>query len=1280
MVDDLSVEDAALALGTSPQTVRALLRKGELTGRKQPWGSRYVWVPSRSGVDEFISVHGRLDGRRRRRGPVPARRRESVGTEPGSIAPVGVAEPGHDDRPPTAEDRSGAGRQRPFVLRPRGRATVIVTALGLPVILLQGASLVLPDLLWFQELDQGDYYARMLSTRVSVFLAVAIGASLFFAASIAYATRGSLLARSRTGRIIRAAVSLVPATLLGAIAMKDWQTYALRWHEQDFGVVDPTTGRDVGYFVFALPFEIALSNLAIVMIAVALCGVLAIKALDGSVGIRPWRASPDARRLLAVTAAGLLLAVAYRVHLLRYALALRQPDTGDRGSFAGLTFADDHVRGQSITGLALLAVALAGAALVIGFGGPHPRGNLLRGRSGAVLAVVAVVVTAVVGAAPSLVQRFVVDPQPLTAEEPYLERSIAATRAALALDTIETESYAPSGAFAAADYLPTAARFDDVPTWDSSLLESRMDDLVSDTRYLRTDRPSLDVTDIDGRSQLTAVTARELDLSRVSAADSWGNDRLAYTHGVGLIRMSGTEVAADRGPRIVDDGLRPDSPRIYFGDLDGSSDGAVATSEDETTNEDSPAPLDAAAPAKAAAPAPAVAGGDWVVANTTRAEVDLRSGADASSAEYHYTGSGGIELSSVLRRAAFAVALGSKELLLSNELTTSSRLLVHRDVHDRLSTLAPFIQWDSDAVPLTWDDGLVYAVNGYTTSANYPSAERVTLGTESVSYARATVRATVDAFTGHVDLYLVDDSEPVARAWSEAFPTLFRSATQMPAQLADRMRYPIDLFNAQATAYERLHTTRPDQYVSQADAWARPVALAGSLEVAGGVDFDEDDEGELQLTLRPEYTYSPPPGATDPQLVLSTYYVPRGRQNLVGTLTGWVDEQGRPRLSARQLPRDTVTLGPAQVSRLVFATPRVRDLLGLRNLEIRDLDRSSLDSVILGRPRLLFLRSGIVQVQSLFEGSRGPGAARLLGVTAYVNGQAGLGESLAGAVRQALNMPPSVRILAPTAEPVVGRSVQLQFDVENAQRARVTISSNGGVEHPKVASVAGRVSVPWVPKKPGTAHVRITVWGLDGTRVNASDEVEVSDEPPTVRLVGRVPRAVVGEPVRVTFQVAGSVGQLVRISTRSGVVFEREYLLRDGTGVVTWTPTESGPADLLIQATGRDDQVVTRKVQLSVFESPQGQQPPVITFDETPDDPVVGRAVRFVVTTDDCLGAVARITGQDDYLLEWTLPCPTTRRAITWTPPTAGSFVFSVVADGSATSTEVSLRLTVRRP
>jgi uncharacterized membrane protein (UPF0182 family) len=918
-----------------------------------------------------------------------------------------------------------------------------------------------------------------------------------------------------------------------------------------------------------------------------------------------------------------------------------------------------------MTALAVVLALVCVASPFVARSGSTRRGALFVGVPAAFLVVLVAVVGALV---PALVQRYVVDPNPLLSEQPFLVRSIAATRSGLGLDVIDVQPYSPSGSFSAADFPPVSQRLAHVSIWDPWLLGPRMRELVTDTPYYSPEDPRLDVVRVRGRRQPTIVSARELDLRLVHGrAGTWINDRLAYTHGLGLVRFSGTDIEQGRGPRLLDAGLGVHQPRIYFGNLRRVPASAEAAKAAATLF---PPTLGRAA-----------AGSAWVLVDTRRPEVDLPAPEGAPQASYHYDGTGGIELSTWIRRAVFALALGSKEVLISNDITSESRILLHRDVHDRLQTLAPFIQWDSDALPLTANGRVVFVVDGYTTSENYPYAQRVDLGGVRVNYARASVRATVDAFSGRVDIYLTDESEPVARAWAEIFPTLFRPEGEMPAELRDRLRYPVDLFGAQATAYETFHTVQPDVFASNADVWSRPIALSGPIEVAGDVSFDESDEDNLRLTMKPAYAWSRPPGHPRPRLVLQTYYAPRGGQNLVASLTGWIDRHGQARLAGVSIPRDPVTLGPAQVSRLVFATPRVRNLLGLRNLEIRDLNKSSLDAVLLGRPHLLFTPGGVIQIQSLYEGSRGPGAARLLGVTAFLNSRAGLGPDIESAVRQALNAPPRIDIRRPDGPLVVGTPVALTFHVENAQREVVTITSPAGSRTANRELATGRGTVVWMPSAAGDVHVRVQVTGLDGTRVADSSTFRVLSAPPTVRLIEAPHRAVVGQPVRVSFRVTNALHESAKVSTRAGVVFIRRYLIRDGTGVLEWTPRAAGSAVLLIRARGQQDQTASKALRLIVAARPEAPTPPTVKLLQVPPEAAtVGRPSELAFRADGCRVALARIEDPGGDIHVWRFPCPAHRASFAWTPMTPGRYLLTVIARGSGIETRVATGLSAELP
>ena len=341
--DELTVAEAADALGTTPQTVRTLLRKGELRGRKQRWGSRYVWVPSREGVDDFLSEYGRLDGHRRPRPshhPVPEEPEEPE--EPQQPIPfvVRVKPPPADEqtyRIPTEILRARMAPRRPshrpLLLRARGRASVVVFLVGVPLVLAYSAAPIRADALWFQELGQLDVYRRILEAKVELFLLVATTVALFVGANLAVALRRN--GWSRADALGISAASLATASIFGSCAEGHWQTFLLWQHRQTFGSVDPLFGRDIGFFVFTLPFELMVADVLLWLIGFVAGYVAFAYWVRGSFAVQPLRASHKAKLHFAILAATFLLVLAWRLRLEQYALELSQPSSLTGQAFSG---------------------------------------------------------------------------------------------------------------------------------------------------------------------------------------------------------------------------------------------------------------------------------------------------------------------------------------------------------------------------------------------------------------------------------------------------------------------------------------------------------------------------------------------------------------------------------------------------------------------------------------------------------------------------------------------------------------------------------------------------------------------------------------------------------------------------------------------------------------------------------------------------------------------------------------------------------------------------------
>jgi hypothetical protein len=312
-----------------------------------------------------------------------------------------------------------------------------------------------------------------------------------------------------------------------------------------------------------------------------------------------------------------------------------------------------------------------------------------------------------------------------------------------------------------------------------------------------------------------------------------------------------------------------------------------------------------------------------------------------------------------------------------------------------------------------------------------------------------------------------------------------------------------------------------------------------------------------------------------------------------------------PHLSSRSLPRDRVTLGPAQISRLVFVTPRVSKALGLRNREVRDLGKSSLDSVSFGTPHVVFLSGGTLQIQTLYEGSNGRGLARMLGVTVYLNGRAGIGPTLADAVRQALHLPPAIELHRLPGRVFTGRQVRIGFRVTNGLRERVHIYSKrrGTALSQRTRVRNGTGAVQWVPRKTGHVRLRVYVHGLDGSTVVARTALTVRPARrrrhrksagrgggpvprPTIKL-GRLPEhGVVGRRVRIRFNATGATRETLRLAAAAGNALTWELRVRSGRGTVEWIPRTAGHYRLSVVVHGLDRSTIEAGATLTVSKPP----------------------------------------------------------------------------------------------
>ena len=853
------------------------------------------------------------------------------------------------------------------------RSLLLLGVLGLVALVARIVAQFQTDWLWFNEVGQGRVFWTMVASQWLAGSLAGLGTSMFLLANFwiveRTAPRDARLPRDHrsTARLRRVLLPAYLALSVGAglvvghaVVHADWQQLILWLHRSDFGVTDPLFHRDVGFFVFSLPLYQTVAHWLFLTGIVGLGSTFAAHAATGAIRIKPAPVSATraAHAHLLTLGALLLLVSAWQHRLGQFALELPRPGA----KLPGAGYTDVHVVLPWLR--VLVVVSLVAAAMLL-------YGAVRRSWAVPAIAVVVVAFAELANPAilPSVVQRFFVDPQTLSRERPYIADSVRFTQLAYGLHRVADRPLPADAAISAAELHANRDVLRNIQLWDTDVLRPQIDQQQSIGSYYAFPNTTVDRYRKAGGARAMIVAQRELDLRRLEKSGrTWANDRLAYTHGYGLVAVPAGGVGSAGQPKFVTSefgaGRAPTQvrqPRIYYG-----------------------------VQPQGAEP--------WVVVRTKRPEIEKPLPGDAPEPEYHYDGGGGISLGNPLRRVMFALRFGELNLALSQTITGQSRIILHRDVGDRLRTVAPFLRWEKRPEVFVVGGRIQFLAHGYTTSSSFPYSAPVQVGQKQVNYMRGAAVATVDAFSGRVTLYATDDDDPILRAWRGAFPTLFTPADRMPAAVKAHLRYPRELFDAQSEVWATYHIDNTDDFYTKSDAWQRPAEISGPVQKVGAIRFRYKHQSPQ---MRPYFLLARLPGDSHERFMLTTVYTPHSQENLSGYLTGTMDASGRPRLTQLTLPRARLVLGPSQVSRQILATPAVGNRLRLLNQETADLGNQAVNAVELSEPRVVPIGDSFLYVQPIYVTAQGSGVTRVRLVTVYLNGRVGYGKSLREALRVA---------------------------------------------------------------------------------------------------------------------------------------------------------------------------------------------------------------------------------------------------------------------------------------
>jgi uncharacterized membrane protein (UPF0182 family) len=811
----------------------------------------------------------------------------------------------------------------PHPARPRRRRRFVLILVVLACIFfgVRTALSYYVDMLWFGSLGYGDVFWKTLSLQWGIFTA--------FAAATFLILYGSFLALKRAhlpdwpegytiliGRqsvklpvepvmsLIALGVSLAIAGATGAGMIVEWPTLALFWYaaRTTGGAADPILDKPLNFFLFTLPawqlFAGWLLTLAVITCALAVFFILiagGARVLAGRLSRHvalPWRG-------LSIALAFLLLILAMRVYIGRFERLL-----DDHTIFGGVTYTDAHI---TLTGMLVVCVALVlGTVIAVVNAARVPRGRWLIA---AILP--AAVCYIAVQAVAWYVSSFIVKPNELVREKPYIVYNTDLTRRAYGLNRISQREFPAETTVDAADPQNNQATLQNIRLWDWHALQDTLRQIQEIRTYY--DFPDIDIDryHIEGTTREVMLAARELNVDKLpESSRNWINEKLIYTHGYGITMNPVNGFTAEGLPTLILSNMPVQStvpsltvtrPEIYFGEL---------------TNTD-------------------------VYVKTRQKEFNYPQGESNNLTSYE--GNGGILLGGFVRRMILALDQSDlAKLPFSDDVNKNSRLLMRRNIRDRVTALAPFLIYDPDTYIVLDDDGrLSWIMDAFTVSDSYPYSSHYPLDSNLINYMRNSVKVVIDAYDGTTTFYVFDTEDPIIATYRRIFPSLFKDAAMMPPGLRKHVRYPELLLKLQAEVYGLYHMTDPEAFYNREDLWT----------VATEVGMSAGGEQTTQA-MQPNFVLMKLPGEIGEEFVEILPFTPANRNNLIGWIAGRSDGAQYGTSVVYNFPKTKLVDGPLQIEARIDQNAQLSGQLTLWNQQGSHVRRGALLVIPTGRALL----------------------------------------------------------------------------------------------------------------------------------------------------------------------------------------------------------------------------------------------------------------------------------------------------------------------------------------
>lgn len=804
---------------------------------------------------------------------------------------------------------------------------------------------LLTDWYWFQEIGFFNIFTTIIG--VKLLLGVGVGIFSFFViygnfwlAKRLVASKPLVVRLYKGGteeldlgkyvKIFALPVSLLLGFFTGLASASTWETVLQYLNAVPFNVQDPIFNKDISFYFFDLPFIQIVVGLGFWLLIVSLVGVAANYALRGGLSFRiseyPLRGvsilkslviEKSAKIHLSILIAFLFLLTAFNIYAVRIPSLLYS----STGPFVGASFTDINATLPFLKILTVAAILVALLAVI----------NIFKAHNRLiVLALGSYIVLSVLGGTlyPTVLQKFVVLPNELVKETPFIEYNIAATRQAFALDKVEERDLTGEATLTMEDINNNRSTIKNIRLWDREPLLDTFGQLQEIRTYYDFISIDNDRYQLNGDYRQVLLSLRELNTANLPQRN-FINERLTFTHGFGLTLSPVNEVTPEGLPVLFVKDLPPSSsieslaisrPEIYYGELVN----------------------------------------DWVVVKTKAQEFNYPSGDGNVFSDYE--GLGGVPIKSFFRQALFALRFGSLKILLSNDITYDSRIMYYRNIEERVRRVLPFLSLDNDPyIVITKEGRLKWIYDAYTTSNRYPYAELMNdifsnLSGRGINYIRNSVKVVIDAYDGSMKFYISDPEDPIIQTYAKIFKDQFLPFEEMSEDLKSHIRYPEDLFIYQTNLYTIYHMNEPQIFYNKEDQWQIPVITQGN---------------QLDPMLR--HMIMKLPGEEKEEFILMIPFTPRGKDNLSAWMVARNDGEFYGQLVVYRFPKQKLIFGPKQI------TDRINQDADIsRQISLWDQRGSE---VIRGNLLVIPIEESLVYIQPIYlraEGGKIPELKRVI--------------------------------------------------------------------------------------------------------------------------------------------------------------------------------------------------------------------------------------------------------------------------------------------------------------